>query len=179
MSAQSSLENRLVKAQMSLQQLKATQIIGGDNMQCHFYDLPTVTGSLDYHQYHNQLLFIYSKVPFPLVSLEYELWENDGGWVKRLYPYGGIAPYGQANLSSMNYEFVGNESITNYTWGAKTVTIGGVTYNLNDPNLYLFLTVVNNSRTNSTKQYKFDKIKVRCSSLATVMMVKIDDGVWQ
>ena len=170
------LVHRVIKAQNDIRYLKTSQILGGDNFGFHLYTPQPISGSIAYRGYKNFVILIYSTNNFPLVSVELDLYENGN---RVVYPYSNIIPpYGESPSSLMTWNFIEQLSIPNWGYGTEGLKYVGRNYMLDDPRVKIFAIELENNRSNSTKTYRIDNIKVRCTSDAIVFAGEVQESDW-
>ena len=165
------IARRIVKAQEELKSLKATQIIGGDNMGYYEYPVPDYNFTLE-GRYGKELVFIFAcDTAFPLCSVEFRIYENykPNPW------QGNPAPDGASKDSDCIYTFIDGELLPSYWWADDvTITTAGRTFDSSDPKCVMFMVSVAN-RTTSTVNVSFRNIRFRTTHPGVTF---VDEANW-
>ena len=173
MSSQSdNLVKRIIDAQEELRKLKATQIIGGEGMG--YYEYPLEGGEYNIANRGTWAFFIFfvAVSDFPLMSVEYELYENNN---RVRNPLGAApAPYGGASSSICRYSFLERETIGPSIWvGQVDYQVDGRVISTGDPACGIWMTEFQNYSGNTVK-VSFRNIKIR-STLPGVACCRFAD----
>lgn len=154
------LTKRVIQAEEELKQLKATQIIGGENMGYYEYTLPDMTYNLAARGYWGLILIFACSGPFPLCSMEFKIYENG---VYKPNPYqANPAPYNANKDSIATYSFVDGEMIPSVLWeDTAEYNLNGRTFSTDDPKNVMSLVMFTNRSTSSGVEISFRDIKFR------------------
>lgn len=164
--------NRIVKAQTSLQALKSSQIIGGDNMSYHEYNINGVSLSIPHQNYKYIAIVVEATSAFPLVSIQTDIYENGN----QIMNCNGSCPIpNNGNRSSLlRYAFIQTDSLITVFW-ANGFNIQGKSINFNDPTYYIYAIETSNYSGN-TVQFEIRNIKIKSSHRATCFCTTFDEG---
>lgn len=161
---------RLVKAEEELKRLKTSQIIGGENMGYFEYIVPnlshTVAPRLQEGQMAWALLVFDCSTPFPLVSMELDVYEN-GVYKPNPYMMNGTA-YGATRDSACIYTFLAQENAAASYWEREIVyNIAGKQISSSEPRNYFYQVSFTN-RTDASVTVELRNIKIRTSHSGVV-----------
>lgn len=126
------LQKRIVKAQMEIAQIKSSQIIGDDNSVCYVSTYNLNVGTVPRQQYRNYVIIYESESSFPLVQLQFDIYENG---IRRPFPKSSnwAADYDLNSSSTAGYSLRHDTDI----WIENTYfTANGRTIDLYQPNIY-------------------------------------------
>lgn len=170
--SETNLTNRVVKAQEELKKLKATQIIGGEGMGYYEYRLDGGAYNLANRNYWGFFIFFAAISEFPLLSVEYELYENGN---RVMNPFGGAPiPYDGAKNSLCVYTGYERETIGPAIWVGKIdYKVNGRIISTEDPSCGIWALEMSN-QSGSTVKIEIKNIKIR-STLPGVAYCRYQD----
>lgn len=159
--AQPDLAQRLVKAQQELKSLKATQILGGENMGYREYHIDGGEVTLGRYGYGAVAIVVWANGSFPLASVELDIYEN-GTLIKT--PWANAPrPYGAAGQGNVNYTFCQQDNAAGLMWANEFIVEDrGGEFSFSNPRCFGYLIEMNN-RTQDSRTVRFDNIKIRCT----------------
>ena len=165
--------NRIVKAQTNLQTLKSSQIIGGDNMGYHEYNIDGVSLSIPNRSYKQIAIVVEASSAFPLVSIQTDIYEN-GNQVVNCSALNTPIPYNTGSSSLLRYEFIQPDSLVTAFW-ANGFNLQGKDIYFNDPAYYSYVIYVDNY-SGSTVGLDIKNIRIRSSHRAACFCTTFDEG---
>ncbi len=174
MSSQADIPHRLVNAREQLKQLKASQILGGDNMNYFEYTPPDLShqfpgSGLD--QWDRLLLLTFeSEQPFPLVSIECDIYEN-GVLVtnpRSMSP----SPHNVSQSSVCFYDYLDNDMLIVTMNETGYFTINGRRLKIGDPKVYMYGLYISPSGATVTVSIRNIKIRTSCAGIACATMTQ-------
>lgn len=170
--SENNISNRIVKAQEELKRLKATQIIGGEGMGYYEYGLDGGEYNLGNRGTWGFFIFFVAVSDFPLLSVEYEMYENDN---RIMNPRtNSPAPYNASKSSICTYNAYERETIGPALWvGQIDYKVNGRIISTADPACGIWVTEMTNYSGNTVK-IGFKNIKIR-STLPGVAYCRFAD----
>lgn len=152
------LATKIARFREKIKRLKATQIIGGDNMGYYEYTTQNASYTLNAHSGVEFYIIVEAEKPFPLVSVELDLYEN-GELRKNPYSANSI-PYNASRYSTLSYNFIDLSTSGNYD---HNVRVDSIWYSTDSPNTHIELVTAGNyNNPATTVELKNIKIRTTC-----------------